>query len=145
MRGAIAGLPPIAATGTAEAGLSPSDPNRYRGFLTLSFDLGGERQARIAARLDSTSLAPGARLVIDGQQVDASLQLSEGVALLDKGTVRFSYASTAPGERLCGTLEAKAYVFTGRYLVGGPPLPPFDPAIPALPRTTGLGDVMRYC
>ena len=145
MRGAIAGLSSIAATGTADAGLSPSDPNRHRGFLTLSFDLGGDRQARIAARFDPTSLAPGARLVVDGQQVDASLQLTEGVALLDEGTVRFNDASTAPGDRLCGTLEAKAYVFTGRYLVGGPPLPPFDPVIPSLPRTTGLGDVMRHC
>ena len=150
LRGAVTGVAPFAAVnGAADAGLSTADPNRYRGFLTLYSDFGDGRGARLDAIVDSTQLVPGARLAIDGQQVKASVLFTEGLVLLDNGSIKLTHASTATNGRLCGTFDAKAYTFTGRYLVGGPT--PTAPAAATAPFATslgpraGIGDVMREC
>jgi hypothetical protein len=148
LRGAVTGVEPFTTVrGAADAGLSSVDPNPYRGFITLHSDFGDGRQARLDAIVDSTQLVPGAHLAIDGQQVKASLLFTEGLVLLDSGSIKLAHASTAANGRLCGTFDAKAYTFTGRYLVGGPT--PTAPAIApfagnAAPRE-GIGDVMRAC
>ena len=103
-------------------------------------------QARIDAIVDSTRLVPGAELAIDGQEVRATLALTEGLVLLDRGTIKLHHASTEPGARVCGTFEANAYTFTGRFLVGGPPdPPPLPPFAGLLPPRPEIGDVLRSC
>lgn len=144
--GGIAGLPPLAHLGVAGAGLSATDPNRYRGFLSLYFDLDAGRTARLDARVDSTRLVPGAHLSIDGQDVDASLLLTEGLALLDAGSIDLKFASTAPGARICGAYAAGLYVFSGRYLVGGPGALATSLVAKAKPAPApDVGAVMRAC
>ncbi|HVE48926.1 MAG TPA: CotH kinase family protein [Casimicrobiaceae bacterium] len=141
----VPGLPAIAALGVATTGLSTSDPNRYRGFLSV--DVRSEnRRAQFDAIVDSTRLVPGAHLPIDGQTVKASLSLAEGLLLLDQGSLRLKHASTSPNGRVCADFDAKAYIFTGRYLVGGPAQPPFPFAPSSEVRLTSEnGGVMRAC
>ena len=144
--GGIPGLPSLAHAGSADAGLSTTDPNRYRGFISLYFDLAGGRQARLDARVDATRLVPGARLAIDGQEVDASLLLTEGLAFLDEGTIDLAFASTDPGARVCGRYAAKLYAFSGRYLVGGPDALAASLLAKTKPAPApDIGDVMRDC
>ena len=144
--GTVVGLDVGASAGGADAGLSSADPNRHRGFLTMHFARPGGLAAQLDAIVDSTKLVPGAALAIDGQQVKASLALTEGLVLLDRGTLKLTHASTQPGGRVCGTFEANAYTFTGRFLVSGPPDPPPLPPFAGLtPPRPDLGALMRDC
>jgi hypothetical protein len=144
--GTVVGVDVGSSEGGADAGLASDDPNRYRGFLTMHFARPDGRAAQLDAIVDSTKLVPGAALAIDGQEVNASLALTEGLVLLDRGTLKVMHASTEPGGRVCGTFEANAYTFTGRFLVGGPPdLPPLPPFAGIVPPRPEIGALMRDC
>ena len=112
----------------------------------------------MTATVDTTHLKPGAKLAIDGQQVDAAVWLQGGTlaGLLDHGTMKLHFASTRPGEAVCGSFEAISYTFSFALLAGGtqPGLTFNDPRPANRPNhagtgtpTTGpgIGDVLRQC
>ena len=158
IRGDIADGPLATTAGGADAGLALDRPNPRLGFLNLYFQLPGGSTASMTATVDSTHIKPGAKLAIDGQQVDAAVWLQGGAlaGLLDHGTMKLHFASTRPGEAVCGSFEANSYTFSFALLAGGSQ-PGFkfndprhenrqNPAGAGTPTTgPGIGDVMRQC
>jgi len=124
LQGSVGGGALASAAGWADVGPDVANPNAHEGLLSLYLELSNGKRAVLAATLDPTQVAPGASLAIDGQAVDATLVYLDGVtpsAYLDQGKLKLNFASTKPGGKVCGSLEANTYFFSFALLAGGTP------------------------
>ena len=155
LRGRIGGRALSSDAGWADAGPDVANPNAHEGFLNLYLELSNGKRAVLTATLDPTQIVPGASLAIDGQEVDATLAYLDGVtpsAYLDQGKLKVNFASTKPGGKVCGRLEADTYFFSFALLAGGTPAQSVASG-PGLPGSFGEpdavkqnpGGIMRQC